>query len=402
MVQDLPADNIGHGKGWEGFEFTRYKEDKMTHGSLFSGIGGFDLAAEWMGWDNKFHCEWNEFGQKILKYYWPKSVSYGDIKKTDFTIWRGKIDIVSGGFPCQPYSAAGKRKGKEDDRHLWPEMCRAIREIQPKWIVGENVSGLLNWNRGMVLDEIKADLEAAGFEVLPPFVLPACGVNAPHRRDRVWIVAYSKSDGHGGEYKFGESNDIHKRGGNEYQKKGRDEVWGNADGLSKSGDATDTEEAISAECSDSRNGRNRLTGMGSRDEQVCNATNTDGTEPGTNIGTDIGTEGEIRRGNEGDVFGGFSELGDATNPDSIRQPGKEHRVKEPGQYSQHSKEIGWHNFPTQSPICSRDDGLSYKLDGITFPKWRNESIKGYGNAIVPQVVYEIFKVIQNLENNFSV
>ena len=124
---------------------------KMKHGSLFSGIGGFDLAAQSVGWENVFHCELNPFGQKILKYYWPKAISYADIKETDFTIHRGTIDIITGGFPCQPYSAAGKRLGKEDDRHLWPEMLRAIREIQPTWIVGENVRGLTNWNGGMVM-----------------------------------------------------------------------------------------------------------------------------------------------------------------------------------------------------------------------------------------------------------
>src|SRR5690554_4395820 len=92
----------------------------LSHGSLFSGIGGFDLAAEWMGWENLFHCEWNDFGKQVLQYYWPNATSYDDITKTDFTIWRGKIDILTGGFPCQPYSVAGKRKGTEDDRHLWP------------------------------------------------------------------------------------------------------------------------------------------------------------------------------------------------------------------------------------------------------------------------------------------
>ena len=120
----------------------------MNHASLFSGIGGFDLAAQWMGWNNTFHCEWNEFGQKILKYYWPEAVSYGDITKTDFTIHRGKIDILTGGFPCQPFSAAGKRKGKEDARYLWPEMLRAIRETQPRYIVGENVYGITNQGGG--------------------------------------------------------------------------------------------------------------------------------------------------------------------------------------------------------------------------------------------------------------
>jgi len=162
----------------------------LTHGSLFSGIGGFDLASEWMGWENVFHCEWNDFGKRILKYYWPNAISYDDITKTDFTIHRGKIDILTGGFPCQPYSSAGKRKGKEDERHLWPEMLRAIREIQPAWIVGENVRGLTDWNGGLVFDEVQANLENEGYEVTP-FLLPACAVNAPHRRDRIWFVAYS-------------------------------------------------------------------------------------------------------------------------------------------------------------------------------------------------------------------
>jgi DNA (cytosine-5)-methyltransferase 1 len=168
----------------------------MTHGSLFSGIGGFDLAAEWMGWENIFHCEWNPFGQKVLKYHFPNAISYEDITKTDFTIHRGRIDILTGGFPCQPYSMAGKRLGKEDERHLWPEMLRAIREIQPRWVVGENVFGLVNWSGGMVFHEVQADLEAEGYEV-QPYVLPAVSVNAPHRRDRVWFVAYSNGNGRG-------------------------------------------------------------------------------------------------------------------------------------------------------------------------------------------------------------
>ena len=164
----------------------------MTHGSLFSGIGGFDLASEWAGWQNLFHCEWNEFGQKVLKYYWPDAELFTDITKSNFKKYANKIDVLTGGFPCQPYSSAGKRLGKEDDRHLWPEMLRAIREIQPRYVVGENVRGLTNWNGGLVFDEVQADLEAEGYEVLP-FLLPACAVNAPHRRDRIWFIAYSIS-----------------------------------------------------------------------------------------------------------------------------------------------------------------------------------------------------------------
>jgi hypothetical protein len=120
----------------------------MTHGSLFSGIGGFDLAAEWMGWENIFHCEWNPFGQKVLAHHFPNSKSYNDITKTDFTIHEGTIDVLSGGFPCQPYSYAGKQLGKADERHLFPHMLRCIKEIKPKWVIGENVRGLVSWGGG--------------------------------------------------------------------------------------------------------------------------------------------------------------------------------------------------------------------------------------------------------------
>ena len=114
----------------------------MTHASLFSGIGGAELAASWIGWENKFHCEINPFGRKILDYYFKESKSYEDITKTDFTEWKGKIDVLTGGFPCQPFSLAGKRKGNTDERYLWTEMLRVIQEIHPTWVVGENVGGI--------------------------------------------------------------------------------------------------------------------------------------------------------------------------------------------------------------------------------------------------------------------
>ena len=161
----------------------------MRHGSLFSGIGGFDLAAEWMGWENVFHCEWMEFPRKVLDFYWPDADSHIDICKTDFTKYANKIDILTGGFPCQPYSGAGKRLGTEDERHLWPEMLRTIQEIKPRWVVGENVLGLVDWNNGLVFQEVCLDLETEGYEV-QPFILPASGKGAPHQRYRVWFVAY--------------------------------------------------------------------------------------------------------------------------------------------------------------------------------------------------------------------
>lgn len=275
----------------------------MRHGSLFSGIGGFDLAAEWMEWENVFHCEWNEFGQKILNHYWPHAKSYGDITKTDFTEWNGKVDIVSGGFPCQPYSEAGKRKGKEDDRHLWPEMLRAIREIQPRWVIGENVPGLLNWQWGVVLDEIKADLEATGFEVFPPLVLPACSKNAPHRRDRLWIVAHTKSNLSNNEYTNGKYNP-----------------------------QTVSEERLNEHFFTPNTNNDRL--------QRC------------------------------EVIG------------NIERKGEERNEQLTGFF-----QPAWEIFPTQPPVCGGNDGIPNRVDRI----------KALGNAIVPQVAFEIFKAIEQYE-----
>jgi DNA (cytosine-5)-methyltransferase 1 len=115
----------------------------MTHGSVFSGIGGPEVAASMLGWENLFHCEINPFGRKILDYYYPNAESYEDITNTDFTKWRGRVNVLTGGFPCQPFSFAGKRKGADDERYLWPHMHRCIAEIQPDWVVCENVGGIL-------------------------------------------------------------------------------------------------------------------------------------------------------------------------------------------------------------------------------------------------------------------
>ena len=164
----------------------------MTHGSLFSGIGGFDLAAKWMGWDNVFHVERDPFCRQVLTHHFPQSQSFDDVKTFDATPFCGRVSIISGGFPCQPFSAAGKRAGTSDNRYLWPEMFRIIREARPTYVVAENVRGLLSWNEGLVLDTVCADLEGENYEVCP-VVLPAAGVNAPHRRDRIWIVAHSIS-----------------------------------------------------------------------------------------------------------------------------------------------------------------------------------------------------------------
>ena len=162
---------------------------------LFSGIGGFSLAASWV-WGKDLEivgfCDNEDFAQKVLTKNFPGVPIYGDIK--EISLKRGAADIITGGFPCQPFSQAGKRQGEADDRHLWPEMLRIIKEVRPRWIIGENVYGLVNMENGKTLDRILADLEDEGYTV-EPFIIPACAVGAWHRRDRIWIVAYSERVG---------------------------------------------------------------------------------------------------------------------------------------------------------------------------------------------------------------
>ncbi|WP_308005923.1 DNA cytosine methyltransferase [uncultured Porphyromonas sp.] len=302
----------------------------MTHGSLFSGIGGFDLAAEQVGWTNLFHCEWNPFCRRVLDYHFPNSESYEDIKETDFRKWQGKVDVLSGGFPCQPFSTAGLRKGSTDDRYLWPEMLRAIDEVRPTWIVGENVAGLLSMvhpsektkmessqnlfgesyevyeqRDQYILFEIIEALESRGYSV-QSFIIPAVSVGAPHRRDRIWIVAYS--------------NDTRVES---TRREGQNEA-------NVSNVVTNSNSSI---CKGECNGQQK--------------------------------EGESNR----------------CNSDYL-QARKAPR--------------GWSNFPSQSPVCGGDDGIPRELDSITFPRWRTESVKAYGNAIVLEVARRIFECIDQL------
>ena len=170
----------------------------MTHASLFSGIGGFDLAAAWAGWTNVFNCEIDPFCRRVLKYHFPESEQYEDIRTTDFTVWRDRVDVLTGGFPCQPFSLAGKRKGTADDRYLWPAMLGVVRTVRPRWVVGENVLGIVNWSQGMVFKQMCADLEAAGYEV-QAYLIPAAGVGAPHIRYRTWVCCH-RGDARAGKF----------------------------------------------------------------------------------------------------------------------------------------------------------------------------------------------------------
>ena len=159
----------------------------ITHAELFAGVGGFSLAAKWMGWENIFQVEKDEWCRNRLKMNFKGTDIYGDIKEFKGKKYRGQIDVLSGGFPCQPFSVSGQRKGKGDDRYLWPEMLRVCQEIRPRFIVAENVPGIIS----MELDKVLTDLENENYTCWPPIVIPACAVGADHRRDRVWIVAHT-------------------------------------------------------------------------------------------------------------------------------------------------------------------------------------------------------------------
>lgn len=348
----------------------------MTHGSLFSGIGGFDLAAQWAGWENVFACEIDPFCQKVLKYHFPNSTLYENIRTTDFTIWRGRIDVLSGGFPCQPFSTAGKRKGTEDDRYLWPEMLRAIREISPRWVVGENVLGIVNWNGGMVFEQVCADLEIEGYEV-QPYVLPACGVGAPHQRNLVWFVAHAKGDGNSG------------RPGKICQTDG-----GQVGELFSEPIDTDNlrGDVINPDINLHIGKKSKCDGETKKVPPIYR--------------TEYSSPGQSFRANQLN-----DERGDTNGyaPYSCRaklQRGKQYRgVEGAGEIESQSGQScrpicgKWENFPTQPPVRCGNDGIPGELDGITLSSWYRESIKSYGNAVVPLVPLQIFNAINQYEKN---
>lgn len=344
----------------------------MNHASLFSGIGGAEVAASKMGWQNLFHCEIQEFPRKVLDYWFPNSESYEDITKTDFRKWKGKVDVLTGGFPCQPFSLAGRRKGADDNRYLWPQMLRAIREIKPTWIVCENVIGIRTMvepgketkvgrtdnlfeenyiyreESRFTLEKICQDLEATGYSV-QPLNIPACSVGAPHRRERIWIVAH-RADTRAETLQYERKNRVHASRSPSYANSNRQ------------GRRPHKPQPIA---------RSRPTsnlGISRKKRALANSLRL--------------------RSNQVHQKVQF-QVADGTKPYSIG-------MQRNGSNSINKEENYWKEFPTQSPVCRGNDGIPFDVDHLTisFPRWRQESIKAYGNAWVPQVAYEIFRAIE--------
>ena len=456
----------------------------MNHASLFSGIGGAEVAASMMGWQNLFHCEIQEFPRKVLQYWFPNSESYEDITKTNFTKWHGKVDVLTGGFPCQPFSLAGRRKGADDNRYLWPQMLRAIRQIHPTWVVGENVNGiktmvescqvthmgrtdylfeenhLYREESRFTLDKICADLEAEGYSV-QPIVIPACAIGAPHRRDRVWIVARkipttpshpnSSNDSRRPEEIQGKSQKERLSERNDIRKPGfTSDVLGHVahtqcDGYSSQGYGNQRARAKKSKKRKNRpQSRSRRHGSGKtlahalqhRSHEVHQDHQSqfpDGARTNS-LGSQWSSSHSYRNGGKAlQASKGLERTGRkrdvqpkerSTSPEwtdrlsrlqrhdadtiSERLEGMHQSWGEESQrqclwrdLARHCEEGNWRQFPTQSPVCRGNDGIPFDVDSLTisFPKWRQESIKAYGNAWVPQVAYEIFRAIEAEEEN---
>ena len=317
---------------------------------LFSGIGGFSLGMEATKRINTVaFCEKDEYCRKVLKKHWSNTQQYIDIRDIDGT--KISADIISGGFPCQPFSVAGKRKGTTDDRYLWDEMLRVITEVKPRWVVGENVQGIININNGLVLRQVQTDLEAQGFQV-QCFLIPASGIGAWHKRNRVWIIANSNP-----RLSIGENKEIQTRG---------DTIDSSSKDVSNS---------------DSRLRRRRGTIKESGANEIWGFYPTQEEQTGQHIRSKtIGC----------DALPGEEENVTNTNEQrtQVQIKGKHTSIEMSGSSS---KETWW---KAQSSLCGVPNGISYELD-----KGRVNRIKALGNAIVPQIAFEIGKAILAAEDD---
>ena len=392
----------------------------------------------------------------------PKQQSYEDITKTNFTEWRGKINVLTGGFPCQPFSCAGQRKGAEDDRYLWPEMLRAIREIQPDWVVGENVAGILSMvqpgsetalgreeslfgevdrkrilhRQEYVVETVCNDLEREGYFV-QPVVIPACAVGAPHRRDRVFFIAHRADAGVKGMQRKWEDNILSGRTASDTTCRGSGGTPHESCCENERQNGYETQQPFVRGCvrasshSDGERCNNRSDNW--KERPICYDQKRDSEEnqserterkrrtcengsvasysqcPGSGqVQQEIQSEqsnGHSFDSNGGEWDAPYSSsegLSTSVSPQALKRKNGKMRTDAlcnlPVMLGEHHSQNGGKTSQLNPLFVSRDDGISTRLDGIAFSKWRQESIKAYGNAIVPQVMYEIFQAIQETYN----
>ena len=336
---------------------------------LFSGIGGFSLGMEatkrikTIGFVEK-----DKFCQKVLQKNFkniPIEEDIRNVKGSNYT-----ADIVSGGFPCQPFSVAGKRRGQDDDRYLWDETIRVVAETKPKWFVGENVEGIININNGLVLRQVQTDLEKEGFQV-QCLVIPASGIGAWHQRKRVWIIAHSNSNRNRNEIResYGEKEKIQR----EYRQKN-----------------STSRKSIGTNANDVPNSNSRLRrGRGTEQESRANeiwrfySPKEEQTEQHIRskaVGCDALPREDVQNTNS------IGLQGHRLQSDNLQKKDKSRKVFN----SSFKKQQTW--WQTQSELCGVPHGISYELD-----KDRSNRIKALGNSIVPQIAYEIGKAIVDAE-----
>ena len=343
----------------------------MTQIELFAGIGGFGLAGHWAGIETVCQVEIDDWCLKRLAKNFPNATRHADIKTFDGTPWKG-VDIVSGGFPCQPYSHAGKRKGNDDDRALWPEMLRVIREVQPAWVVGENVAGLISMDGGRVFDGIISDLENAGYTT-ETFIIPACGVGAPHKRDRLWVIAHANGGNDGRSHRriIGQANGIPAI--NRQENRPAWEFVGATCGAT----AHSCRQPAGMEKPATSGQERQLAGDAQREVVRCGDGAANAERLGAGFDTITHTHSRVN--------------GQGQFQKRVHEPLKKfmHREAHGAGDGSHWRE---HWLQVATRICRVDDGLPRRVD-------RGKRLKALGNAIVPQVAYQIFKSITQYQNH---